>query len=61
MPMATIKHTVIQTPGLVVLSQKLMRVAAADNSAKRGSVRASSYLSIHGPGRVSYKRRVREC
>lgn len=33
--MATTKHMEIQTAGLVVVSQKLIRAAAADNSAKQ--------------------------
>ena len=37
-PMATIKHIVIHTAGLVVVSQKLITAAAADNSAKTHSV-----------------------
>lgn len=53
-PMATTKHIVIQTAGLVVLSQKLMMAAAADNSATRQSISREFYILSYKPGKVSY-------
>ena len=58
--MATTKHMEIQTAGLVVVSQKLMRVAAAANSAERHSVSSGRpfHILLYEPGRVSYVARV---